>query len=141
MDPTITIFNMASRETACSLRGSATKYSCIHCNEPICNRTECSVPEMNDEIEGWVVNKSVAYCRDCSFRPGEKTVTGDDEFMYADEVDEEDLGDNDPYKHGPKEKKNSGRKSMWSVEHLDDMIFIVTGNENFKRKLIFTNNK
>lgn len=126
---------MASEQQHCFSCGSATKYRCITCAGPVCNRSECSVPEENDEIDGWVANKSVAYCRDCNFQPGNFS---DKTIFEHDEV--EDEGD-EPTKHNPKAKKNTGRKSLWTSEHLDDMVDAITNNESYKRKLIFTNNK
>ena len=118
------IFNMAAEQQPCCVCGLITKYSCILCVRRICNRPECSVPEQNDDIDGWVANKSVAYCRDCNFQPGETVEQVEDE------------GDD-----FTKAKKNMGRKSLLPSEHLDDMVDTITSNESFKRKLIFTNNK
>jgi translation initiation factor 1 (eIF-1/SUI1) len=39
------------------------------------------------------------------------------------------------------EKKKKGRKTRWSTETLDDFVDIVTNDEYYKRKLIFTNTK
>ena len=107
-----------------------TKYKCIICNEALCNRQECSVPELNDDVDDWIAGKSVAYCRDCDVRPGY--------LNTVDESQEDGQEVEDPTRKDA--KKNTGR-SLWCSEHLDDMIDVIVNNENFKRKLIFTNNK
>ena len=38
-------------------------------------------------------------------------------------------------------KKKAGRKAIWSDNTLDDFIDIITSNEYYKKKLIFTNSK
>ena len=71
---------MAAEEAPCAICGSFTKYKCTLCNEAICNRQECSVPELNDNVDGWRAGKSVAYRRDCDIRPGYlNTVDGSQE--------------------------------------------------------------
>ena len=40
-----------------------------------------------------------------------------------------------------RKKKDSGRRAKWSAEQLDDLIDVRVNNENFKEKLIFTNNR
>ena len=40
-----------------------TKYKCLRCELPICNK--CSVFEENEDVEGWTAGKSVAYCEVC----------------------------------------------------------------------------
>ena len=129
--PTKAILNMASGQQHCFVCGLETKYTCILCAVIVCNRPDCSVPEENDERDGWIANKSVAYCLDCNFRPGETTKSVEDEDETGEEVEHDSKG----------EKKNAGRRSLWTSEHLDDMVDIITNSENFKRKLIFTNNK
>ena len=37
-----------------------TKYKCLRCELPICNK--CSVSEENEDAEGWTAGKSVTYC-------------------------------------------------------------------------------
>ena len=37
-----------------------TKYECLRCKIPICNK--CSVFEENEYVEGWRASRSVAYC-------------------------------------------------------------------------------
>ena len=37
-----------------------TKYECLRCKIPICNK--CSVFEENEDGEGWGAGRSVAYC-------------------------------------------------------------------------------
>ena len=38
---------------------ATTKYSCLHCAMPICNK--CSVFEENEEASGWAAGKRVGY--------------------------------------------------------------------------------
>ena len=40
-----------------------TKYKCLRCKIPICN--QCSVFEENEDVEGWIAGRSVAYCEAC----------------------------------------------------------------------------
>ena len=40
-----------------------TKYKCIACSAPVCNR--CSEPELDEEVDGWRAGKSVGYCNEC----------------------------------------------------------------------------
>ena len=40
-----------------------TKYKCLRCELPICNK--CSVFEVNEDVEGWTTIKNVAYCEAC----------------------------------------------------------------------------
>ena len=40
-----------------------TKYKCLRCELPICNK--CSVFEENEDVEGWIAGKSAAYCEVC----------------------------------------------------------------------------
>ena len=38
-------------------------------------------------------------------------------------------------------KKKAGRTSRWSQELVDDLIYIIVSNEQYKRKLIFISTK
>lgn len=40
-----------------------TKYLCLTCTNPICNR--CSVFEPNEGTPGWIAGKAVGYCFEC----------------------------------------------------------------------------
>lgn len=40
-----------------------------------------------------------------------------------------------------KARKNAGTKSPWSQHQLDDFVDIIVGNEDYKKKLIFSNTK
>lgn len=42
---------------------ATTKYVCISCDMPICNK--CSCFETNEEQPGWVAGKRVGYCETC----------------------------------------------------------------------------
>ena len=55
--------------SSCSSCGNSTKYSCIKCDKIVCLRSECSVPEADEDIIGWEEYKSVAYCFSCANRP------------------------------------------------------------------------
>lgn len=59
--------------------------------------------------------------------------------------DDPAISDEDDGCHGividKKKKKNSGRKSKWTQEMLNDFIDIVTSSEYYKKKLIFMNTK
>ncbi|CAB3983910.1 Hypothetical predicted protein [Paramuricea clavata] len=119
-------------EQSCSECGSVTKYKCITCDMFVCNRPMCSVAEKNEDIAGWVANSSVSYCNDCFFQT--KPLSED----Y--ELDDEDI-DEEHGLNAKSKRKNNGRRSLWKSEYVDDMVDIITSSENFKRKLMFTNNK
>jgi hypothetical protein len=90
----------------------------------------CSVAEKNEDIAGWVANSSVSYCNDCFFQT--KPLVSEDFELDDEDIDEE---------HGlnaKSKRKNNGRRSLWKSEYVVD---IITSSENFKRRLIFTNNK
>ena len=52
-------FREQVNQDSCVACFSATKYSCITCDQPICNR--CSKYELNEEKCGWEAGKHVAY--------------------------------------------------------------------------------
>ena len=52
------------REEMCSSCFTTTRYYCIGCEIPICNR--CSVAEINEETPAWATGKSVGYCEPCT---------------------------------------------------------------------------
>ena len=109
--------------------GSTTKYCCISCNVYVCNCPFCSVAEEDENVDGWMQNSSVSYCNDCIFGARESSQFPDSPCVFEND-DEMTMM-----------MKNSGRKSLWDADYIDDMVDIITNNENFKRKLIFTNNK
>ena len=41
---------------SCSNCERQTKYSCITCGKSVCVRSECSIPEVNEEAIGWQPN-------------------------------------------------------------------------------------
>ena len=41
----------------------------------------------------------------------------------------------------PQKKKRPGRKAQWQDKHVVDMVDVICSNDNFARKLIFTNSK
>ena len=51
-------------EDSCMSCLNTTKYRCLRCKFPLCNK--CSLPEENDNIPGWKAGKFVAYCVPCS---------------------------------------------------------------------------
>ena len=40
-----------------------TKYLCLSCCVPVCNI--CGKPELDEEMRGYIENRSVGYCKDC----------------------------------------------------------------------------
>ena len=56
------IFKMASGQQACVQCDNVTKYKCIRCDSFVCNRSTCSVAEIDEDTDGWVENVSVGYC-------------------------------------------------------------------------------
>jgi hypothetical protein len=38
-------------------------------------------------------------------------------------------------------KRKPGRKAIWSTNAVNDLVDIITSNESYQRKLIFTNTK
>ena len=135
---------MASKDEFCKFCGLATKYRCIECKDVVCNRSECSVPELDEETDGWIEQARVSYCNDCFLTQKQPPIKLIDDDEDEDEVENED----DVLQHQPTLKRksesgkiNTGRRSMWTSEHLDDMVDIITNSEQFKRKLIFTNIK
>ncbi|CAH3153154.1 unnamed protein product, partial [Pocillopora meandrina] len=51
---------------SCSNCERQTKYSCIKCGKSVCVRSECLIPEVNEEAIGWQPNKRVGYCLKCA---------------------------------------------------------------------------
>ena len=41
----------------------------------------------------------------------------------------------------PQKEKRRGRKAQWQDSHVGDMVDVICSNDNFARKLIFTNSK
>ena len=49
----------------CKKCAESTKYACIQCKVPVCNRSlSCSVP-VSEAFEGWKASACVALCIDC----------------------------------------------------------------------------
>ena len=57
-------FENEDDEDSCMSCLDSTKYRCLRCKFPLCNKW--SLPEENDEIPGWKAGKFVAYCAPCS---------------------------------------------------------------------------
>ena len=74
---------------SCSNCERQTKYSCITCGKSVCVRSECSIPEVNEEAIGWQPNKRVGYCLKCALCT-EKLVKD-----CQSEVDDKDHGQRD----------------------------------------------
>ena len=51
-------------EDSCISCLDTTKYCCLCCKFPLCNK--CSLANENDEIPGWKAGKFVTYCVPCS---------------------------------------------------------------------------
>ena len=86
-----------------------------------------------------------SYCNDCIFGSTESSQFPDSPRVVENERDEDQEDDDDDDEllnlKNKKRKKNTGRRSLWDADYIDDMVDIITNNENFKRKLIFTSNK
>ena len=39
-----------------------------------------------------------------------------------------------------KKKKSAGRKATWSLTELEDLVDVICSNDDYRRKIIFTNN-
>jgi hypothetical protein len=156
-------------ELPCGSCISKTKYVCISCKIPICNRKDCSFAENNESISGWIAQRSVGYCKECenikngeSSGLGSKRVLGkrrgqsevcnkiisDKDFLesQSDVGNSTDESDQDKLFEISKRAKRKakgpkGRRRAWKDSHIDDMIDIIVNNEKYKKKLIFTNVK
>ena len=53
----------SSEEDMCSSCFANTKYTCLKCQIPICNK--CSTFEENEASDRWTAGKCVAYCEPC----------------------------------------------------------------------------
>lgn len=154
---------------ACSSCRNQTKYVCIACDTPICNREDCSIPESNEESVGWIPQRSVAYCKLCGDeenrdpwdlpnssssmnRKRRMKQNSDINALINEELksrssydstsDESDLDLQEPkLKAAKKARGQKGRRGSWKESHIDDMIDIIVNNDNYKKKLVFTNLK
>ena len=141
-------------ERPCTGCKNRTKYVCIICETPICNRKDCCLPENDDSLNGWIAQRSVAYCKDCGDENigqpgsdrGRKRMHENSQGKLHDENDDVDSSSNesDLEFEKPKRKaakKRKGRKGSWKESHVDDIIDIIVNSESYKKKLIFTNVK
>ena len=56
--------NMEARgDEYCLCCEQITKYKCITCSAPVCNR--CTVIEDDEEVDGWCAGMCVGYCNEC----------------------------------------------------------------------------
>lgn len=134
----------------CSICGEETKYSCLRCSIPVCNRSlDCSIPAeeyLQKEFE------SVSYCKDCQKYVGGQRSTSpsvasdpDSEWNVPDSIeeslneDESDVDDELLNTVSTRSKRKRGKRSQWADEDLDDFVDIILNDENHKRKLIFQN--
>ena len=140
---------------SCSNCERQTKYSCITCGKSVCVRSECSIPEVNEEAIGWQPNKRVGYCLKCALCT-EKLVKD-----CQSEVDDKDHGqrdlttcireeeeESDFIEEGEmvssecrKRKKRIGRRATWKEDHITDMVNIIVNDDQLVKKLIFCNTK
>ena len=137
----------------CISCGATTKYSCIKCDDSVCLRSECSIPEVNENTIGWEEFRSVAYCFSCADsldipRPARTTTKSPsvDSVGSISEVDEnsdseKEQGDEDETLEAGASTKKRGRKSMWQQSHITDMVNVIINDENIVKKLVFTNQK
>ena len=157
---------MADKKTKlCSICHKSTKYSCVNCNKPVCNRSlGCSTPaeeHLQKEFE------SVSYCRKCK-NPDVRSQTNQpsqEEFEVAEKgslspVNSPERNSNDsdmkPDSDGDdsdtvlsdslacksaatQKKRKRGKKCQWESDDLDDFVDIIINDENHQRKLIFQN--
>ena len=150
--------NMA--EGPCFSCKSTTKYSCINCSSFVCNRIGCSLAELDESTAGWIAQQSVGYCKSCAdevildYQQGSKKsrAESDEQIDHSEGTSSGESDNSDiPLSHTRKSsqklrgkgkgKKAAGRKAVWKERHIDDMIDIIVNDENFSRKLIFTNVK
>lgn len=153
--------NMAAMEQHCFTCEKSTKYHCITCGIPVCNR--CSIAEMDDDTVGWLPQRSVAYCNHCSMeqmkqigkemQPNQPRVdqmekeysVSDSESISTNCEDVEESTPDSPDTPGNNRrgtiKKTPGRKSVWQDHQVDDLVDVIVNDESFKRNLIFTNVK
>ena len=59
----------------------------------------------------------------------------------SDSEEESSLSLSDNENLAPPNKKRRGRKAQWRDCHVADMVDVICSNDNFSRKLIFTNSK
>lgn len=59
----------------------------------------------------------------------------------SDSEEESSLSDNEKNLVPPKTKEGRGRKAQWQDSHVANMVDVICSNNNFARKLIFTNSK
>ena len=153
--------NMADKKTKqCSICGENTKYSCVNCEKPLCNRSlECSTPaegHLQKEFE------SVSYCRNC--RTPNLDQTTREEYEESGKRSVSPLEQNSPEHNSydsdwkpetdgnnsdavseilnsaaTRKKRKRGKKCQWESDDLDDFVDIIINDENHQRKLIFQN--
>ena len=142
---------------SCSNCERQTKYSCITCGKSVCVRSECSIPEVNEEAIGWQPNKRVGYClkcalcteklvKDCQSEVDDKDHGQRDLTTCIREEEEEE--ESDFIEEGEmvssecgKRKKRIGRRATWKEDHITDMVNIIVNDDQLVKKLIFCNTK
>ena len=116
-----------------------TKYKCINCKVCVCNRPSCSVAEVDEETDGWVENINVANCNSCFL--GYNKLMPLDRLEGDHEEEDEEVANILSSKNNKNGMKKSGRRSLWTSKHIDDMVDIIVNSENYKKNLIFMNNR
>ena len=64
-----------TRGMKCGFCEKITKYKCMHCQLPACNR--CTMFEEDEGATGWKAGESVGYCNDCQLTYSPTTVNSD----------------------------------------------------------------
>ena len=153
-------------ERACTGCKNQTKYHCITCEKPMCNREECCVPENNENGIGWIAQRSAAHCEQCGdeytgesrgTNQSRKRIHGNEQGKSRNEslvkdhllktpndVDISSDESDDQEFEKPKRKtarKSKGRKGNWKESNIDDMIDIIVNNEKYKKRLTYQHQK
>ena len=85
-------------ENTCMSCFDNTKYFCLICQDPICNK--CSIFERDEQTSGWIAGKSVGYCDPChnEFQQGAKAKGTKQSSNY--DTEELEAGQNSPPNSG-----------------------------------------
>ena len=70
------VVHLQTEMTCFSSCFSATKYTFLRCEIPICNK--CSIFEENEDYQGWVAGKSVAFCEPRAKEAGQDVTIAED---------------------------------------------------------------
>ena len=58
--PKIEMASCLPKVSHCQICFEETKYICITCGIPICNK--CGIPELDEDVRGWLASRRVGYC-------------------------------------------------------------------------------